>query len=298
MPSTGKRGPRRDNRLPLEIYNSLPHHKKVICWYYFLGIQTGGTEGWRAEEAGSAYHFRSSTIVKSHPDATQSWFRHIARSMVTLAKAIAENNQRPTKPEGVPDSFATKSPQPPPVPNLDSSNGLLSKMQSPPFTPGGRIAHEPEPSDLVVDHGMTCPTSSGHFMKFDYTNRRETQIVMNRVLVHGAVDSNQVEFEWIHSKKLKYRIAWPDFFQYPEQMANFCVDDEGNVKYGPDHPLTWKFASNNKKLQDEDGKIWDTGFLHFTKHMKTDLEDLSFEVLRFDIPSQDTVVKMLQIETR
>jgi hypothetical protein len=214
MPKTGWK--KKENRHPLEIYNSLPQHKQLICWYYFRWIETAGEEGWDVDQAGSRYHYRSSAIVQGH--YTPSAFRHAAQSMVTLAQAISQINQRPIEPAGLPPNFATVgSPEPPTVPNLGRCTSPVPTMQSPPFTPGGRVAPAPEPSDLIgEDGGMTCPTSYGQFKKFDYTNRREIQVVMARVLVHGAVQSHHVEFEWINSKKLKYRICWPEFFQFRE----------------------------------------------------------------------------------
>jgi hypothetical protein len=61
--------------------------------------------------------------------------------------------------------------------------------------------------------------------------------------------------------------------------------------------LTYDFAINNNNLQDEDGKIWDTGFLHFPKHMKTDLEDFVFWSAELWDSISNVVVKMLQTET-
>ena len=45
---------------------------------------------------------------------------------------------------------------------------------------------------------------------------------------------------------------------------------------------------------EEDGWIWDDGFITFEQDMKTD-EDLTFELLKVDIPSRGTSVNVLQI---
>jgi hypothetical protein len=304
MPRTAAKGGRRkDNRDPLVIYNDLPHYKQVICWYYFRFVETNGEEGWNISEAGSVFHFRSSKVVQAAkpPEATNSWFRHIAKSMATLADKIAQRKERLPKPVGIPGNLATPAPQPPFVPDLRTPSQPdprpFPSMQSPPSTPGNNIPPMSVPDSS--EGALTCPTASGYFKKFDYTNRVSYATIMTRVLVHGAVQASMVDFEWINKRLLKYRCAWPEFFQYPEQMASFCRDADGNIIYGTEHPLTMDFAERIASMTEEDGKIYNSGFFQYDQDMNTDnVDELVFEVLTFKIPSQDTTVRMLQVEAR
>jgi hypothetical protein len=77
---------------------------------------------------------------------------------------------------------------------------------------------------------------------FDFTNRKTVVKVKARVLLHGAVEASDVEFEWISPYKLKYWVAWPKWFQYPEQMHKFHVDEKGKPIYHEGHSLTIDFA--------------------------------------------------------
>lgn len=52
-------------------------------------------------------------------------------------------------------------------------------------------------------------------------------------------------------------------------------------------------SERNQSLVEEDGRIWDDGFLAFQEDMKTD--DPLFELLEVSIESQNAVVKVLQI---
>jgi hypothetical protein len=138
----------------------------------------------------------------------------------------------------------------------------------------------------------------GHFKKFDYTNRRKNQTVQIRTLVHSAVEKQDCEFEWISATKLKVVIYWPEFFVFPEQMVNCSADENGNPLYGFDHPLTEDYAERNAEKMDENRRIHDAGYITFSQPMKTDIEDLEFELLEIDIPARAKKVNMLQIEAR
>jgi hypothetical protein len=239
----------------------------------------------------------SSRLVRNQPNATPQWFRHIAQRMVTLAEKLSQHNQCPTKPAGIPDNLGSI----PHLPNLqeapETPPSRHRNMQAPSTPSRATPGTVQQPPD-VEEHGICSPTTFGHFKKFDYTNRKTHATVMMRVLVHGAVQANMVEFEWVNPKKLKYQIAWPEFFQFPEQMANFCTDEDGNVMYGREHPLTIDFAERHAKITEEDGKIYDTGFFRFDQAMKTEVGELVFDLLDFNIESQNVMVKMLQGRSR
>jgi len=113
------------------------------------------------------------------------------------------------------------------------------------------------------------------------------------MILHNGVTLQDIEFEWISARQLKIRVAWPEWFQNPEQMAAFTLDDQGNMMFPPEHSLTMDMSERNQTLVEEDNRIWDDGFLDFDQDMKT--SDPTFEVLDVVIPSQNTTVKVLQI---
>lgn len=117
--------------------------------------------------------------------------------------------------------------------------------------------------------------------------------MMIRVIVHNAVRSQDIQFEWVTPRRLKLRVAWPEWFQFAEQMAAFTIDEAGDTRFPPEHPLTMDTSERNQALVEEDGRVWDDGFLVFHEDMKTD--DPYFELLEVTMESQATVVKVLQI---
>jgi O-glycosyl hydrolase len=114
-----------------------------------------------------------------------------------------------------------------------------------------------------------------------------------RMILHNGVEMQDIQFDWVTPRLLKLRVAWPEWFQYAEQMAQFTTNDEGKPKYDADHQLTMDTSERNQALVEEDNRIWDEGFLTFEQDMKTD--DPSFELLSVEIPSKDTKVNVLQI---
>eukprot|EP00957_Ditylum_brightwellii_P034981 2651508-Ditylum_brightwellii.AAC.1 len=67
-----------------------------------------------------------------------------------------------------------------------------------------------------------------------------------------------IEYDWISPQKLQLCMAWPDWFQYPEQMATFVSDEHGLPAFPPEHQLTFDMAARNKQLVEEDNRIWDS----------------------------------------
>jgi hypothetical protein len=294
------RGRRRaPQRPPLEEYNSLEHHKRLICWYYYRGIVTGGREGFNPTEVGSVFHYRTSAYLQSK--GRESWFRHLARQMVTLAQRFAEINQEPPKPLIPGEQQQQQQPQQqqqqptasiPTLPDLSQPRRNMARSPAP-ATP---IRAAPSPQQLASseEQGLQVPTCSGSFTKFNYTTRRQTTHVMIRMIVHSAVTKQDVEFEWFTPRKLKVRVAWPEWFLYAEQMAAFTIDKDGSVVFPPEHALTMSTANNNQELVEEDGRVWDEGIINFDQDMKTDGDDI-FELLDVKIPSTSRVVIVLQM---
>jgi hypothetical protein len=298
MPRTATKK-RKDNRTPLEVYEALDHHKQLICWNYYRFIETNGEEGWNPKEPGSVHHQRSSAYLLSL--GSDSWFRHLGKQMVTLAEKFAAVNQSPHRPIGAPPttpvqeeprSFREATP-PPMVPPVSKNHGL--GLTSP---RAARREAVPRFSEPPADHGpepsLPAPTSFGMWKKFNYTNRTTTTQMLIRLILHNGVEMQDIQFEWITPRKLKLNVAWPEWFQYAEQMAEFTTDDEGKPVYPTDHQLTMDTSERNQALvKQEDNRIWDEGFLTFDQDMKSD--DPTFELLSVEIPSKATKVNVLQI---
>ena len=210
--------------------------------------------------------------------------------MVTLAEAFAATKQNPP---------------PPTLPNLSRDNNSL------PMSPGLRtppVGPPPPPSPQVnvstlgeamnnmhieSDNALPYPVCWGMYNEFNFTTRKDSDRVLLRIIVHNAVEHDDVQFKWISPRKVEIRIAWPDWFRFAEQMAMFTTDDNGQALFGARHPITMDTARRNERLVDGDtGRIWDQGYFSFQQDMLTD--QVAFELLNVTIPSKGTEVKVLQ----
>lgn len=284
------------NRDHLARWEKLPPHDKVICWNYFQYTATQGEEGWNPAEAGSLFHQRSSSYLLSL--GSGSWFRHRAKLMVTLANKFAELNQTPPRPPNLqpqPTAAGTtpSTPKAKPAPAAEPMQAPSPKGKKAPSAP--RVAKMPAPASMSNDDyaGLAAPTSFGMYKQFNYTTRKTSINMLVRTILHNGVSDKDIEFQWITPRVLKLRVAWPDWFQMAEQMAQFTVDDDGIMIFPPEHPLTMDTSERNQALVQEDGRIWDEGFLSFEQDMEEDIP--VFELLKVEIPSKATVVTVLQI---
>lgn len=312
MPRTAATGRRKQNpKTPLEQYNYLKIHKKIVCWNYLQFILTNGEEGWNTSQPGSVYHQRSSNYLLSL--GSDSWFRHIGKSMVTLAQKLAELNEgppRPTIPTLVSPGPTTASPPPAaerifmPT-SLPSMPSLLRSPPRTPQTPLNNISFPPRQERMVevasarkehiVEYPpLPFPISFGQYMHFDYTSRKRSERMMVRIIVHNGVERQHVEFEWLTPRVLKILVAWPEWFTFAEQMAAFTADDDGEILFPPSHPMTMDMSDRNQQRVGEDGMVWDEGFIKFEQDMMNEEDAFVFELLSVDLPSRNTVVRMIQ----
>jgi len=261
MPRTTGRGRRVDpNADPVRRCSRLPCVDKLICWHCYQFTATEGENGWNPTEAGSVFHCRASDFVQSQGSA--NWFRHKAQAMVTLAQAFAARDQAPEEPVAPPQAPAAAAarPQPrmaspPTLPNLQSPQGRFG-------TPvhGGTPAVPPP----AVDQRLQAPMCFGMHRHFNYTTRKTTSKMLIRMILHNGLNAlEDIEFEWITPRNLKVPVAWPDWFQMAEQMAQFTLDEHGNMLFPPEHSLTMDASERNQALVEEDNKIWDYGHLEF-----------------------------------
>ena len=78
------------------------------------------------------------------------------------------------------------------------------------------------------------------------------------LLVHSFVSINDIEFIWIHPRKLKIGVAWPDWWVHPEQQAKFDVNETtGAPTHDIDHQMIGETMENNKARREDDGQVWD-----------------------------------------
>lgn len=317
MPRTSQTNRVRDTREPLEIYNSLPHHKQLVCYRYWSWISSSGETGWNNESAGSVFHYRSSQYLISS-FVSQSSFRHCAKQMVTLAERLAQLHTPPTAPE-IPQvnielpqlplpplpqhqpPTTTPPPCPPTMPTLNSPNPGTPLRNVRIGTPGsatrgGDSNSNPSVGDDKVDDTtfptLPVPVAYGRYRHFDYTNRRATDRMLIRMLVHGAVQTADVSFEFLTPKVLEIKVAWPQWFVFAEQMAMLTVDDEGNIAFPPEHAMTMDMSERNAALMEEDGNVFDCGYFRFASDMVQTID--TFELLNIPIDGSGITVRMLQ----
>jgi hypothetical protein len=239
MPRTAATKKRYVPKPPLVQYERLEFHAKYICWQYFQYLETDGQVGWNPSQAGSVFHQRTSNYLLSL--GSDSWFRHLAKQMVTLAQALKARNEKPFHPGPIPESAETIHPtepsQPPAMPTIPSitsprtpSRNMVTGLSQAP-SPSVAIANDPYPP-------LSYPTTFGTYKWFNFTSRREQMRTVIKVLVHNGLKRRDIQFEWITPRILKIQIAWPEWFKFAEQMANFCTDEDGNVLFPPEHALT------------------------------------------------------------
>lgn len=220
MPRTAAKTRKKAEDPPSHRWDKLKHHDKVVCWNYHQCTATNGAKGWNPVDTGSVHHCRSSTCIQSL--GSSSWFRHHAKLMVTLAEAFAARNEAPTNPNLTPPPAAAAArPQP-------NSAAFASTMNSPPplhpGTPQHAAAGSPAPSvagsiptevptgENGGDIGIRAPTSHGVHEVFDCATRRSSEYILARTLLHNAVTLQDIVFEWMTPRLLKFRVAWPEFF--------------------------------------------------------------------------------------
>lgn len=303
--------PRDLERPAEEAYDRLKWHEQYICFQYWNYRATRGKEGWNPTEAGSVFHQRSSAYLLSL--GSYSWFRHVASKMVTLAEKFEEERKIPAAPYGekveakekeakeketstpLPkktkayQSSSTEAPSAPifpTMPNLFTPSTPTSNVTIAEGTPGVSSQHTGQYPPLSL------PTSFGSYRKFNYTSRKKVERVCVRILVHSAVELQDIEYIWVTPNVLKLVIYWPEWFAYAEQMAMVVVDEEGNSVYPPEHPLTESFAENNAALMGENGRVMDSGHIIFDKDMK---EDFQIERININIESKQLLVRGIQL---
>lgn len=317
MPRTAsKRRPKGPDKEPIDVYDRLEYHKQLICWNYYQYTATSGEIGWNPSEAGSVYHQeRSSAYITSL--GSDSWFRHLGRQMATLAEKFALRNQVPTEPKapggtseesddshhsdghslqeyyqmslnraarGTSPAFPSLSPRTPVTAPCNNVAGTPSKKDKVSYVTFKGEEYPP----------LSLPIAFGQYESFYYTSRTSIEHIMVRILVHNAVELQDVDYDWITPRVLKLQIAWPEWFVFAEQMAAFATDEDGDILFPPDqHAMTQSMARRNWDLADKTtSRVYDEGYIKFEKDIKQDT--FKIERLNIDIPSKGTTVRGIQ----
>jgi hypothetical protein len=253
MPRHNAKGgrPRDFDRPAEEAYGRLKWHEQYICYQYWKYKATRGREGWDPSESGSVNHQRTSQYLLAL--GSDSWFRHLANKMVTLAEKFENERKIPDEPNAEkiqPDQVTTRSkktkslpfstlPAPSPFPIMPSFSSSLVAPSTPTtneVTMGSNI------TPGVVTQAQQYPplsalTCFGSYKKFNYTSRKKVERVCVRILTHSAVELQDIEYAWINPRTLKLVVYWPDWLCFAEQMAMFVVDSDGQPTYPPEQVI-------------------------------------------------------------
>jgi hypothetical protein len=112
------------------------------------------------------------------------------------------------------------------------------------------------------------------------------------MLVHGAIQTSDVSFDFLNSKTLEVKLAWPEWFTFAELMSELTADDEGNIAFPPEHAMTMDMSERNAALIEEGNRVYDYGYFQFQQDMVQNID--TFELLNIPIQSLDISARMLQ----
>lgn len=316
MPRTGTK--KRVAQIPaLKQYLKLNHADKFILWHYYLYQKTDGKEGWNPKQPGSVYHQRSSNYLLSL--GSQSWFRHRGQSMVKLLDLFNQEGEEVPEVDSTPpaneQSFVSPATKKKGNTLHDQARRRIGKSpaettpsqeESSPTMPNPTPYRMPRKGNTgapvyapdVDEDGMEllkAPMCYGIHKEFDYKSRSTTTKILIKMLPHGGLTDGEIEWDWITPRQLKLRVPWPLWFQNAEEMALFILDDEGNMIFPPDHPITMDTAERNASRVEEDGRIWEVCMLKFMQDMVTDEDSMLVELLDARPPGTGDKCKVIQI---
>lgn len=332
MPRTRAKSKKDPNDPPLYRWEKLQLHDKVICYNYYQFTATLGAEGWNPTAAGSVDHYRASTWIQSlgssswfrhraklmvtlaevfakrneaPPNPNLDGAVAAAATAATTAPAPAPAPAPvpapatvPPRPQPNPEAFTAASTRPVGMnsPNPRTRGGTPSRAGTPAPSVAGSagIPTEVQVSEADSENlGISCPTAFGAHDKFDYGTRRLSKHILARTLLHSAVTLEDITFLWLTPRRLKFDIAWPDFFTQAERMAALTTDGNNHLIFPAEHALTMDIAQRNQNLVSDDGKVWDDGVFSFEQDMKQD--NPIIELIDIHIAERNISVKCLQL---
>lgn len=151
--------------------------------------------------------------------------------------------------------------------------------------------------DQTSQH-LPYPMVWGNYQSFNLTSRKRYTHLVFRLLVHSFMTEHDIEFVWIHPRKLKIRVAWPDWWVCPEQQANFDVDQYGNPAFAVDHQLIGDIMDNNEARKSKDGRVWDDGYFLFDRDMSLIVEETQIMLKKIEITSTKQIGQFIQVKVK
>lgn len=297
----------RKTRPPLERYNRLNPQDQLICCFHWRFIVTKGTEGWDTDKAGFKQHWRHFPAIANK--YTPSAFYSVGKTLVGLAKEISSQGYHLKEPDLSGAKFDDNNLG---VEEEDDDEEELSNVEEDIFDkfhitmPAQTKKQSPariKASDFAervaneVDQTLPHQMVFGSFKTFNFTTRKRQTNVVFRLLVHSFITICDIEFTWVHPRKLKIRVAWPDWWVNPEQQAEFDVDESaGAPSYPITHQLIGEIMENNESRREDDGRVWDEGYFVFDQNMSTDPMDTDIWLKPLLVSSLDQAGKFISVK--
>jgi hypothetical protein len=132
---------RKNPKEPSEQYNELCYAHKFICFKYWQNL-LNPKEGWDRNRVGSVDHYRSTKYILDNL-RSDSVFRHRAKTMLTLAEALKEQNIQLIEPALplLPDIDVTATPAVTPPPPITKKSVATNSPQTTSKSPSPTLHH-------------------------------------------------------------------------------------------------------------------------------------------------------------
>ena len=127
---------------------------------------------------------------------------------------------------------------------------------------------------------LPMPMITGKFKKtvfIDGKFKRRITHIESRHLVDNFVTVNSLCFEFVSGRNLKIRRAHPKFMQQVDEQQDFVVDDQGVPVYNRDSELIGDMTERAHARVEEDGNIWDEGFISFDQDIDPDSIEVTLQ---------------------
>lgn len=133
-----------------------------------------------------------------------------------------------------------------------------------------------KPCSLQTVKGVLgCPYISGRWEEYDHSNDVMRGYIVFRMLLHGGIGDEDLQFAWVDPYHFKIRLRWPGFMSSCLSSVGLDMslkDKNGQPmeRFPSNHPLYNSLAQNTKALKDKNGEIWNEGIFAFNKPMSTE----------------------------
>ena len=284
---------------PLERYNRLSAYDQLICYYYWLYIFTGGIEGWDIKRGGWKEHWSHYDHIKAK--YSSSAFYSLGKLMVQLATKISELGHHLEIPTIA--GVVTQAPKNNTTSKKENNGDYQSEDEFEeeimPAKPSQKLETKGVSDKLSTgDHNLPYPLLWGKYQSFSLTTRKRYTHIVFRILVHSFMTEHDIIFEWVNPRKLKIKVAWPDWWVCPEQQAEFDVDECGRPVYGHDHQLIGDIMDNNEARKGDDDRVWDDGYVVFDRDMSQDPSDTDVMLKPLEVASLNRTGQFIQVKTK